>query len=378
MSVVYVKRVASYASDDLALAINEAFIHSQNAKRLTKNSKVLIKPNLLAKHSPSTAITTHPAVLRQVILALHSRGVTDITVADSPGGVYGAQIMADIYKVCGIADVCNELGVKMYTECKWQVKTSQGIICREWNFIEPVCQADFIINMPKMKTHMMMGVSCAVKNMYGCIPGLQKAELHLRFPHKDNFAQMLVDMSLATAPSMNIVDGILAMEGDGPAGGTPKLCGVVLSSDDAFMLDLAVIKLLGFEYTEVPYLQRAVERGLCPKEYDLQDLQGDVLSPFVNYQKPSGYANIDFSGKIPRLLRPLAAMLLKSAAPRPIINTVKCIGCGKCGEICPARAIDINNKKASIDKQKCIRCFCCHEVCPIKAIKVKSSKLLKL
>lgn len=378
MSKVYASRVLNYASEGLPAAIEAAFENSENAKKLTAQSRVLIKPNLLAKHSPNEAITTHPAVLRQVITALQRRGVTDITVADSPGGVYNPQLMEDIYKVCGIAQVCSELRVKMYTDCKWKSKSSQGIICREWNFIEPVVDADFIINLPKIKTHMMMGVSCAVKNMYGSIPGLQKAELHLRFPHKDNFAQMLVDMFLAAAPSLNIADGILAMEGDGPAGGTPKLCSVILSSDNAFLLDLAVLKLLGFTCSEVPYMQRAVQRGLCEEEFDLSKLQGDKLLPFADYKKPSGYKSVDFSGKVPKPFRPLAQIWLKHAAPKPVIYRLKCIGCGKCGEICPAKAINITDKKAHINKQKCIRCFCCHEVCPIKAIKVKSSKLLKL
>lgn len=378
MSTVYASHVLNYASESLSVAIEAALENSINAKKLTAESRVVIKPNLLAKHNPDTAVTTHPAVLRQIIVALQRRGINNITVADSPGGVYNPQLMADVYRVCGIAQVCDELNVNAYTDCKWKSRNTNGLICREWNFIEPIIDADFIINLPKMKTHMMMGVSCAVKNMYGSIPGLQKAELHLRFPDKDNFAQMLVDMFLATAPSLNIADGILAMEGDGPAGGTPRLCSVILSSDDAFALDLAVLKLLGFSCSEVPYMQKAFLRGLCSENFDLAQLQGDKILPFADFKKPSGYKNVDFSTKVPKAFRPFALMWLKCAAPKPVINKLKCIGCGKCGEICPANAISIADKKAYINKQKCIRCFCCHEVCPIKSIKVKSSKLLKM
>lgn len=375
---VYYYNVSDYDTEPLELAIEAAFANSQKAKKLNANSKVLIKPNLLAKHVPKAAVTTHPAVLKQVILALHRRGVKNIVLADSPGGPYRPELLKGIYDASGLSEVCNELGVTLNFDVGYYNVKASGKVMREFNFITPLQNADFIINLPKIKTHMMMTMTCGVKNLFGCIPGLQKAELHMRFPAKDLFGEMLVDLYEAINPDLTIADGIVGMEGDGPAGGNPRNMNIVMSSDDALSLDLVAAEFLNIQADDIPYLKMAVKRGLCNAKLEKSELIGNQFAVLENVQVPKGSADATFSGKSPKFLANIALAIQSAAAPRPKIAKAKCIGCAKCAEICPAATIKVENKKAFIDSSKCIRCFCCHEVCPVKAIKVKSVALFKL
>lgn len=378
---VYCYDVPDYAGPALARAVEDIFARSEAARALGPQSRVLIKPNLLAKHAPEKAVTTHPAVLDAVLCALERRGAAHITVADSPGGRYDAAVMRGIYRASGLEEVCARHGVTAYTECASAPRRAQGVRVREFALIAPVHEADFIIDLPKIKTHVMTGMSCAVKNLFGTIPGLQKAELHMRFPEKADFGEMLVDLCETVKPDLVIADGVLAMEGDGPAGGVPRALGLVLGGEDPYTLDLAVCRLMGLAPERVPYLAAAQARGLCPAALDETLLQGDVqaAAPVKDFRLPAaGGADVSFAHKAPRFLRRAAPAVEQWLAPRPKIERSRCIGCGKCAEICPGHTIAVRDKKAHIDPKHCIRCFCCHEMCPVKAIAVKRRGVFRL
>lgn len=363
----------------LCAAVESIFAACAAAQTLGAHSRVLLKPNLLAKHAPEAAVTTHPAVLRAVILSLQKRGVTHITVADSPGGVYNAAAMRAIYKVSGLADVCAETGATLYTGCLAAPRKTDGVRVHTLNLLEAVHEADCIINLPKLKTHVMTGMSCAVKNLFGTIPGLEKAELHMRFPEPDAFGEMLVDVCECVKPQMHIVDGIIGMEGDGPAGGSPRKAGLLLGGENPYAIDLFVCHLFSMSVARVPYLAAAVRRGLCAEAVDLaQVVCADTLKqPLANWQLPHGSGAVGFEQKLPAWLRPLAMKMQAAAAPHPVIRASACIGCGKCAEICPGHTIVVERQKARIVPQHCIRCFCCHEMCPVKAIRVKRMGVLR-
>lgn len=373
-SPLFVRHIEHYDDGFLTQAIEEIFAKSSAIEQLTPDSRVLLKPNLLAKHVPERAVTTHPAVVRAVIRALKKRGIHQITVADSPGGVYTPAVMKPLYRQSGLQAVCEEEGVSVYTACEWGERACTGFdLVPRFSWIQPALEADCIINLPKVKTHIMMGMSCAVKNLFGLVPGLQKAEFHMRFPEKQHFARMLVDLCEAARPALTIADGILAMEGDGPAGGMPRNLGLLLASEDPYLVDLAVCRVMNFPPQQVEYLACAIRRGLCANEFEESRAEGDTdaLFPRTDYQMPESYVDINFSGKRTRAIRWLFPWLEKRAAPRPVIARSRCIGCGKCAEICPGHTIQVSNGKASIAPQGCIRCFCCHEMCPVKAIDVK-------
>ena len=372
MNTVFCHAVPTYDDALILDAFSRILDESTAAKALCATSKVLLKPNLLAKHVPEHAVTTHPAVLRGAILALKARGVTHMTVADSSGGLYNAASMHAIYKQSGLADVCAQTGAALYLDCAPAPRQTNGVRVRSFNLIHPVFEADFILNLPKFKTHVMTGMTGAVKNLFGTVPGLQKAEFHMRFPEKEPFGEMLVDLCEAVRPQLTVIDGIVGMEGDGPAGGTPRNIGVLLGGENPYTLDLAMCRMMGLDAMAVPYLKAAHARGLCAAALDIALLAGDAnaAAPLADFKLPESYAAINFSARAPRALRWAIPPVEKVLAPRPHIMKNACVGCGKCAEICPGKAIVIQNKTAKIEPQNCIRCFCCHEMCPAKAISV--------
>lgn len=370
---VFCQAVPSYDQAAVNAAVETLFAACACCAALGGSTKVLIKPNLLAKHVPEHAVTTHPAVLRAAILALQARGVTHITVADSSGGLYTPGAMKSIYKVSGLAAVCEETGAALFTDCTAKTRKTNGVRVREFNMITPVHEADFILNLPKLKTHAMTGLTCAVKNIFGVIPGLEKAEMHMRFSEKGAFGEMLTDLCEAVKSNMTLVDGVVGMEGDGPAGGTPKQVGVLMASENPYSIDLAACRIIGIAPMDVPYLNAAQRRGLCDDKIDpaLLLLEPLAAAPVAHYKLPASYRGVDFSANVPRPIRWLVPGAEKLIAPHPVVRSSACIGCGKCAEICPANTILIKNKTAHIVPKACIRCFCCHEMCPVKAIDIK-------
>ena len=375
---VYFAAAANYDQQTVDAAVERLFCQLPAAQALG-GKRVLLKPNLLAKHTPERAVTTHPALVRAVIRAVRRRGAASITVADSPGGVYNPGILRSIYKVSGLTDVCREEGAALYTDCKSREVPAKGQVVKQFTLLEPVLDCDVIINLPKLKTHMMTGLSAATKNLFGCIPGLQKAEWHMRFPDKERFGGMLVDLLCTVKPGFAILDGILAQEGDGPAGGTPRMVGIVAAAEDHLQMDLALCRMLGIRPKDVPYLNAAIGRGLCPEQFDpaCAKGEGELCRPIPGYRLPSSWGSVDFADKAPRAVRWAVPAVERLLAPRPVINKSRCIGCGKCAEICPGHTITVENGKAHIVPRACIRCFCCHEMCPKHVIDIKRWGLLQ-
>ncbi|HCT91920.1 MAG TPA: iron-sulfur protein, partial [Lachnospiraceae bacterium] len=191
---------------------------------------------------------------------------------------------------------------------------------------------------------------------------------HFRFPDHRDFADMLVDINEYLRPRLYITDAVTGMEGNGPASGTPRKIGALLAGTDPYDLDLLCAHIIGLDPGQVPTIVAAMERGLCPKEMDLSEIAGDpedfVIRDFQNIRQ---LWNIEFGGNMPGWLVPLGRMALQA---RPRAERRTCIGCGRCGQVCPAGAITMVNKYPSIDREKCIRCFCCQEFCPEGAMKV--------
>lgn len=379
---------SAYSKDEVECAVESLFAHMSCAKEIKPETKILLKPNLLAKHPPEHAVTTHPEVLRAVIRACVKRGAKaeHIVVADSAGGLYNPSQMRSLYQGCGLTNVCKEEGVSLYTACEARTcEVTRGKVVTEFEILKPVLEAEFIINLPKLKSHVMTGMTAGCKNMFGVIPGLKKSEWHMRFPDKERFGDMLIDLLETITPDMAILDGILAMEGDGPAGGEPREVGILMASEDMVNLDLAIADMMGLEPMRVPYLKAAYLRGLGEEKFHIEDAVGAVEAfvPIPDWKLPESYqgsndGQTDFADHVPRIFKPIVHVLEEKVAPRPVIDKKLCIGCGKCAEICSQDTIHIINKKARIIPKKCIRCFCCHEMCPVKAIEVKKLKLFGL
>ena len=346
---------------------------------------VVIKPNLVIRRRPDEATTTHPDVVAAVIRAARRRGAGRVIVAESSGGPYTKAAMNLIFSGCGITEVCEREGAELNTDFGIStVDHPDAILCHQFSLINPIVQADVLINIAKLKTHSMTGLSGAVKNLFGCVPGLTKPEMHCQYPDKSQFQQMIVDLCTLVRPTVSFVDAIDCMEGDGPTGGSKRFVGAVLSGLNPFAVDIAVCHLIAVDPDSIFMLRHGMAQGISPTSLSELELWGDdpdTLRVHDFVQPKSKRA--DFLDFLPAFMRPVAERAERIIAPRPEIVAKKCVGCGKCAESCPQHTIAIvdrrgGKKRASIDYSTCIRCYCCHEMCPIRAIDIKRTFIWRL
>ena len=343
---------------------------------------VVLKPNLVMSKSPEAAATTHPSVLRAAGRLAKRLGAKRVTVAESWGGPYTEALIKNHYKGCGIRDAAEAEGIELNCSAEWDtVEYKEGRKCRSFSIIKPIIDADVIINLPKLKTHSLTGMSAAVKNFFGTVPGIQKFEMHARFPEISDFSEMICDlceMLCKRSAVISVCDGILGMEGNGPTGGEAKEFGVLLTSRSPFCLDTAAKDILGID--SVTTVDCAVERGLCPAFSEELEVLGDSVSDCsVGSIKLPDSQNNSFLKKLPTFMGGKAARFFQ---PRPKINKATCVGCGKCKESCPMHTIVIvdskNGKNAKIERKNCIHCYCCQELCPINSVKVVKNPIIRL
>lgn len=380
MPQVSIYKTPSYDPKGMEDAVRAHFSLLNLDRLIRPEQKIVIKPNLVMKRDPQDAATTHPALVEAVIRQLQKLGARNITIAESGGGPYAEPLLRGLYETCGMAEAARRTGVKLNFDTGSRPVAGEGQVTRRFTVINPVADADLIINICKLKTHCMTYLSGAVKNLFGCVPGLMKPELHMRYPEKEDFCRMLLDLSAALPPVLSFVDAVEAMEGDGPTGGRKKTVGLTLCSADRYALDLVNAVILGVDPVQVVTVHQSIERGLCPDSLEKIELLGhrDALTqagPFL----PPRSKQTDFSSQFPPFLRPLVKKAARKLGPRPAIRKKDCIGCGKCAESCPAHTIQITGRrKALIHYQSCIRCFCCHEMCPKQAIDIRRLGIFNL
>ena len=362
---VLVRALDTYDPQGAQAIVEEIFALWPGAAQLGRDTRVTIKPNLLMRRAPERATTTHPVIVGAVVAALRRRGVERITIADSPGGPYTQGALKGIYQSAGMTALGEEL---LNYDVTWKrCPAPAGGLVEEFNLITPVAQADVVIDVAKMKTHGMTTLSGGVKNLFGCVPGLQKPQLHYQYPQSDAFCQMLVDLALTVGPALTIVDGVVAMEGDGPSGGEPRQVGYLVGSTSPFAADLVLAHMMDLPVEGIATLVHGRERGLVPGDVEELKLLGDPCPVLHDFKRPASRA-LDFTDHMPGVVRPLAKLVQRFTRPRPVIRRDKCVGCGKCAESCPAHTIEIVEGKAVIHYDKCISCFCCHEMCPFQFI----------
>ena len=341
--------------------------------------KIAVKANLVAFLKPEAAATTHPALLCALSQMLCERGAT-VVIGDSPGGIYTSSYVNHVYHATGMRQV-EQYGAKLNQD--FSQKTAQypqAMVAKSFQYTAWLDQYDAIIDFCKLKSHGMMAMSAATKNLFGTIPGTLKPEYHFRYPDHMEFARMLVDLAEYWKPRLSIVDAVVGMEGNGPTAGTPKPIGAVLAGYNPHALDLACAKIIGLDRSEIPTLEAALERGLIPARVEELEICGDLASFFVpDFQKIETKNRILFQDDVRGPLGKLVSPVLRNAlASRPEVTKGECIGCKKCAEICPAKAITMQHQKPHIRRKQCIRCFCCQEFCPKGAMKVKRPPLARL
>ncbi len=344
--------------------------------------KIVLKPNLLARALPQKAITTHPAVFSAVCRLLREEGYAHLKYGDSPGNPTTTPDKAA--EAAGISEAAEKYGVEKADFATGSIVSyPQGRAARSFYLCKGVQEADALINICKMKTHALERITGAVKNLYGCITGVNKATGHAAYPNSDVFADMLADLSLCIRPRLHIMDGVIAMEGNGPSSGTPVAMNVLLFSADPVALDAVFASLVHLAPAAVPTCVSGARAGLgVMDEASIEVLTPDGALTLSQARKKYGKADFDvFRGVIKKGFLFNFIPLLPFLQNRPKVDLKKCIGCGVCMEACPVPEKAVfsgQGRKAKYDYKKCIRCYCCQEMCPVKAIEVYRHPLTKL
>ena len=360
---VAVVRCKTYNIEAVKPALEEAVNAVNGLDFVMPGMKIIIKPNLVSFKKPDAAATTHPALLEALVEMLLARGA-DVTIGDSPGGPHSLPLLNRVYTATGM-DRLLKLGAKLNRNMNEKtVDFPEGKVLKNFTYTEYLDEADAIIDFCKLKSHGMLGMSAAVKNLFGTIPGLKKPEVHYKFQNDAEFADMLVDLNEYFKPRLAICDAVVGMEGNGPTAGTPRQIGAIIASKSTYYADVVGAELIGMNIDGLPTLQAAYERGFAPASSKNLRVYGDIRALTVDDFKAPPVRGLSFMRK-GNVLHFISKAALEH---KPTLKKRLCVGCGECARMCPAKAIEMKNKNPHINREKCIRCFCCQEFCPRAAM----------
>ena len=357
----------SYEAAEVRQAVDRGIDLLGGIQRFVQSGeRLVLKPNLLAGRAPEHAVTTHPSVFGAVADAFRDHGAS-LTYGDSPG--FGNP--QTIARRAGLAQAAGRRGIPLAEFSRGTERAfEEGRLIKRFTIAAGVLAADGIVSLPKMKTHGLTRITGAIKNQFGCIPGPLKAEFHARLPNADLFSRMLVDLNRLLRPRLFVLDGVVAMEGNGPQSGTPRPMQVLLLSEDPVALDATFCRLVHLDPTLVLPIVYGQEVGLG-QAIDI-DLVGDspeafAASDFRVNRSPRSTSGAP--GRVSRLARWLVV-------PKPTIVPSRCTRCGTCVAACPVtpKAVQFDRDRPGDPPvhhyARCIRCYCCQEMCPERAIDI--------
>ena len=376
--LVSVQECKSYQEAEVTAALEALLRPLGGLDWVTPGMTVGIKANLVTFMKPEAAATTHPALLCALIKMLKEKGA-EVVLGDSPGGLYNKVFLDRVYAATGMK-AAEEVGARLNRD--FSVREAEfpaAVRAKTFTYTGWLDGCDALINFCKLKTHGMMSMSGAAKNMFGAIPGTVKPEYHYRFPEPADFADMIVDLDEYFKPCLSIVDGVVGMEGNGPTAGTPRPIGVLLASESPHAADLIGAAIIGLKTEEVPTLVAAIRRGLIPDAPEKLQAEGWQKFVMPDFQRVQTVRSLRFNRESEKFFGKIAANFIdKALASTPKLKKEDCIGCRECEKVCPADAIVMAEKKPVIDRKKCIRCFCCQEFCPKGAMKVHRTLIAKI
>jgi uncharacterized protein (DUF362 family)/ferredoxin len=370
METVSIERVATYDRATVQEGLRRLLAPLGGmAAYVQPGERVLLKPNLLSGKAPEKAVTTHPEVVRAAIELVREAGGIPL-VGDSPG----VGLFRTVAERAGILQVVVETGAEL-VEFGEPLEVAGTGLFKRFELARPYLAADRLINLAKLKTHEMMTLTCAVKNLFGAVVGTAKAGWHLKAGmDREIFARMLLEIYLLRPPDLSIVDAVVAMEGNGPASGDPRQVGLLLAGTNPVAVDVIAAEIAGIP-KKLLHVERAAEKlafagadraAIMTVGLPLTEAR---VAPF----RLPPLSDVQFG--LPQFLKNRLRQHLTS---RPVEIGEKCIHCGICVEACPPRAIRIEDGRLRFDYHACIRCFCCRELCPEGALDVKQGALLQV
>jgi NAD-dependent dihydropyrimidine dehydrogenase PreA subunit len=274
----------------------------------------------------------------------------------------------------GLKQVADELGIALADFDKGRtVSHKDALLIKSFVIANGVLDSDGLVNLPKLKTHPLVRFTGAIKNQFGCIPGLLKSQYHVKLPDPYDFATMLVDLNTLTKPRFCVMDGVVAMEGNGPRSGKLTNLNVLLFSSDPVALDATACRVINLDPEVVPTAGLGEKAGLGTYRAGNIEIVGDSIESLID----GGFDIIrtppDHCGK-----GRLRTFIKNRLCERPAIDKTKCTNCGECVKMCPVQPKAVHwrgsddSKPPAHDYDLCIRCYCCQESCPEGAVFVQS------
>jgi len=377
-------RVALLKCEDYdSLLIGEKMVEALNLIGLEpgmlEGKRVVIKPNLLSASAPEKSVVTHPEFFRAAVRMVRDHGGTPI-LCESPG----FQPLSKVMKKAGYDRIAEEEG------CEIADPRATGILfydgpCRfkRFEISSAVFDADILLNLPKFKTHGLTYITGAVKNLFGLIYGLNKAQWHYKAQSKLEFSGFLLDYYSALLRGfekpkvfIHLMDAVIGMEGEGPGvSGVPRKICAIVAGQDAVSVDAVATRVVGLPVKEVLTVTLGEKRGLGTGALERIELLGAGLDAF----QVRDYVPSKASSGNPVAHWPLNTKVFKDLlVEKPVPSRERCTLCYQCKAICPGGAISESRDETGVplyDYNRCIRCYCCMEICPEAAIALKRGKL---
>jgi len=367
-ATVAVVRCASYEQPLVDAAVRRAAdLLGGMGQFVRAGERIVLKPNVLYGAAPEKCITTHPSILTATARLALAQGAT-VTYGDSSAVLSPGHNL----RRAGLSAAGEALGLRQADfETPVSVVHPKALLAHQLVLAKGALEADGLVSLAKLKTHNLTRLTGAVKNQYGCVPGMAKGRYHAQYPDVRDFCKLLVDITTRLRPRLYVMDAVMAMEGNGPGSGQPRNLGVILVSSDPVALDTVACRLVDMPPECVPTIALGEQAGLGTAQWENITLTGDPLDPLIDRQfdavrlppVPLG------RGRVRRALKELLT-------PRPVIRAVRCVRCGRCVDVCPVspKAVDWGAQGRQAPPvhsySRCIRCFCCNEVCPEKAVDV--------
>ena len=336
---------------------------------IKSGDRVLLKANILAARPPEDAVTTHPAVITAMCELVSDIGA--IPIVGDGAGITHPGATAEALKISGIEDAAQKCGaeiVNFETAGFVEVDVPDAKQFPRLYIAKPILEADVIVSLPKLKTHELTYYTGAVKNFFGAIPLKTRKQAHL-LAKRDLFGEAVVDIYSIVKPHLAVMDGVVGMEGDGPAYGTPINTGIVMASYDCVAMDMVASELIGFDPMMIPTNRAALKRNIGAGQPEVVGTPLEGVK--VKFKESTGGITTMAPAFITSRLGKLFTM-------RPHINTAKCVLCGACVLNCSPHAIEEIDGKLKINNDKCIQCYCCRELCPHNAVEIQRSLVAKI
>ena len=336
--------------DTMDEAVHTVFSHFDSPQQ-----EVLIKPNLLGGFPTEQHVTTHPSLVKALVVYCEGENL-DIIVGDNPAGrghLVGKAKRTGLYQASQghFKDISD--GEKISVESDY---FSELVVSKK------VLYTDYVLNVPKFKTHIQTIITGAIKNMFGMLPGEEKSTIHCKARSLKDFSRALVDIYRVRPPDLTVMDAVIGMEGNGPSSGKLRQIGKVIASDNGVELDAVMAHMMGLDPHNIPMLEYAHEKGLGEISIEDIDIRGELIE-VKGFKVPSK--------TLVRFVTPLSSGYYNFLAIRPRLNRKKCVQCWECVEKCPVSALH-RNEYPHIERNKCVSCFCCVEVCEHHAMEVPS------